>query len=96
MQALEDRVQLQNEDPQHPPDQKERNNGSYNMANPLASSFRSAKLEHAAILAPHRLQGTRYAALIAPRPTGVTTKSSIQDGAKRVCLDGKSQKSDHG
>jgi hypothetical protein len=65
MQASEGRASsLQNKDPQHPPDQKEGNNGSYDMANPLASSFRSAKLEHAAILAPRLRQGTRYAKLI--------------------------------
>jgi hypothetical protein len=41
----------ENEDPQHPPDQKQRNDCAHNMADPLASGLRSAKLKHAAMLA---------------------------------------------
>ena len=39
---------LKNKHSKHPPDQKQRNNHAHNVANPLASSLRSAKLKHAA------------------------------------------------
>jgi hypothetical protein len=46
--------------PKHPPNKKDRHDGTRDVNNPISKGFRFRKIEHAAIVAgPHRIAGDK-------------------------------------